>query len=149
VPVTFATDCSRGCAAGNSNAKRRVGGIAASEQNREKSKPHHNGSNPCDYRRFLDFEAIAAFHPDFTKRDVRVEVQNVEKPRKLRLKSTFNPYLHAGFRFVGGGIAYPVHNRGYNTVSVTNPAQPTLIAQGITTQFGWKQIVLNGSGLVT
>jgi hypothetical protein len=28
-----------------------------------------------------------------------VEVQNVEKPRKLRLKSTFNPYLHAGFRY--------------------------------------------------
>lgn len=48
---------------------------------------------------------------------------------------------------VGGGIAYAVHGKGCNTFSITNPAQPTLIASGNTAQFGWKQIVPNGSGL--
>jgi hypothetical protein len=49
--------------------------------------------------------------------------------------------------FVGGDIAYAVHNKGYNTLSLTNPAQPSLIAAANTAQFGWKQIVPNGSGL--
>jgi hypothetical protein len=58
----------------------------------------------------------------------------------------------ARFRlFVGDNIAYPVWYNGYNTISVTNPAQPSLISIGgegrVNGQLGWKQIVLNGSGL--
>ncbi len=49
--------------------------------------------------------------------------------------------------FVGGGIAYTVHGKGYNTVDVSAPAHPVLLAAGNTAQFGWKQIVANGSGL--
>ncbi len=49
--------------------------------------------------------------------------------------------------FVGGGIAYATHIRGYNTFSLANPAQPVLIAAGNTQQAGWGQIVANGSGL--
>lgn len=49
--------------------------------------------------------------------------------------------------FVGGGLAYPVHNRGYNTLDVSDPAAPRLLTHRPTAQFGWKQIVLNGSGL--
>ena len=48
---------------------------------------------------------------------------------------------------MGGDIAYAVHNKGYNTLSLTNPAQPALIAAANTAQFGWKQIAPNGSGL--
>ncbi len=48
--------------------------------------------------------------------------------------------------FVGGNIAYPVHTQGYNTIDVSNPVLPQLITSAPTTQFGWKQIVLNGSG---
>jgi hypothetical protein len=51
-----------------------------------------------------------------------------------------------GRLFVGNDIAYVVHSAGYNTFSLTNPAQPALIAQGATAQRGWKQIVLNGAG---
>jgi len=49
--------------------------------------------------------------------------------------------------FVGGGVAYTLHRTGYNTLDVSNPAEPVLITQGNTTQFGWRQIVANGSGL--
>ncbi len=49
--------------------------------------------------------------------------------------------------FVGGGIAYPVHRQGYNTIDVSDPTQPQIITSQNTPQFGWKQIVLNGSGL--
>ncbi len=49
--------------------------------------------------------------------------------------------------FVDGKIAYAVHNRGYNTIDVRNPATPVLLKNTTTAQQGWKQIVLNGSGL--
>jgi len=49
--------------------------------------------------------------------------------------------------FVGGGIAYHVHRRGYNTIDVSDPASLSLIQAGNTSQFGWKRIVVNGSGL--
>ena len=49
--------------------------------------------------------------------------------------------------FVGGGLAYTVHRQGYNTLDVSDPNNPTLIQGTTTPQFGWKQIVLNGSGL--
>jgi hypothetical protein len=50
--------------------------------------------------------------------------------------------------FVGGGNAYLVHTRGYNVFSVTNSAAPVLLLQNTTAQFGWKQVALNGSGLL-
>jgi uncharacterized repeat protein (TIGR01451 family) len=49
--------------------------------------------------------------------------------------------------FAGGKIAHATHTAGYNTFDLTNPTQPVLIKAGSTTQFGWKQIVANGSGL--
>lgn len=49
--------------------------------------------------------------------------------------------------FVDGKIAYAVHNRGYNTIDVGDPAAPVLLKNSTTAQLGWKQIVLNGSGL--
>ncbi len=49
--------------------------------------------------------------------------------------------------FVGDEIAYAVHRTGYNTFDLTDPANPVLIANGSTAQFGWRQIVDNGSGL--
>ena len=49
--------------------------------------------------------------------------------------------------FAGGHALYATHNRGYNTFDIDNPGHPNLIAAGTTAQFGWKQIVPNGSGL--
>ncbi|HMO67029.1 MAG TPA: hypothetical protein PKE47_17715, partial [Verrucomicrobiota bacterium] len=48
--------------------------------------------------------------------------------------------------FVGGGFAYVVHTRGYNTYGLAQPTAPVLVRAGLTPQFGWKQIALNGSG---
>ena len=63
--------------------------------------------------------------------------------------SVRSPILSTGIvrLFVGGGIAYTVHGKGYNTFSLANPTQPTLVAAGDTPQFGWRQLALNGSGL--
>lgn len=52
-----------------------------------------------------------------------------------------------GRLFVGGDIAYAVHTKGYNTFDVSGIGAPRLINAGNSAQFGWKQIVLNGSGL--
>lgn len=49
--------------------------------------------------------------------------------------------------FAGGGFALVTHTRGYNTFDLTDPSQPILVQVGGTGQFGWKQIVANGSGL--
>jgi hypothetical protein len=49
--------------------------------------------------------------------------------------------------FVGSDVAYTVNPRGYNTYSLADPRSPVLIASGNTQQFGWRQIVPNGSGL--
>ncbi len=51
-----------------------------------------------------------------------------------------------GRLFVGGGIAYLTHTRGYNAISVRNPAFPQLLSAGSSPQFGWKHLVVNGSG---
>ncbi len=48
---------------------------------------------------------------------------------------------------VGGGVAYSVHSKGTNTFSLADPLRPTLIAAANTTQFGWRDWALNGSGL--
>src|SRR5207247_1554896 len=65
------------------------------------------------------------------------------------LASVASPYISTPNRrlFVGGGIAYAVHGKGCNTFNLTNGVQPVLIAAGSTTQFGWKQLIPNGSGL--
>lgn len=51
--------------------------------------------------------------------------------------------------FVAEGIAYAVHNGGYNTFDLAVPSAPALIkAAAVTpgTLYGWKQLVSNGSG---
>lgn len=58
------------------------------------------------------------------------------------------PFLGINQRlFVGGGIAYTTHKNGYDTLNVAEPTKPELITFGKSTQFGWQQIVANGSGL--
>ncbi|MBI2926318.1 MAG: Ig-like domain-containing protein [Verrucomicrobia bacterium] len=49
--------------------------------------------------------------------------------------------------FVGGGLAYAIHRVGFNVFSLENPLAPALVRSITTSQFGWKQIVANGSGL--
>ncbi|MBN8249623.1 MAG: Ig-like domain-containing protein, partial [Verrucomicrobia bacterium] len=49
--------------------------------------------------------------------------------------------------FVGDTHAFAVHPRGCNIFDLLQPASPRLIAAGVTPQFGWKQMVPNGSGL--
>lgn len=49
--------------------------------------------------------------------------------------------------FVGGGVAYATHRSGYHTFDLSDPARPILLAFRNTAQFGWQQIVANGSGL--
>ena len=49
--------------------------------------------------------------------------------------------------FVGTGLAYAGHGRGYTIFSLANPNAPTLVNDVITAQLGWKQIVANGSGV--
>ncbi len=65
------------------------------------------------------------------------------------VSSVLSPFVAAGNQrvFVGGGLAYTVHRKGYNTIDVSDPAKPVLLTAGATAQFGWKQIVANGSGL--
>jgi hypothetical protein len=57
-----------------------------------------------------------------------------------------------GRLFVGGEVAYVTHTKGFNTFSVSDPANPRLLAAGDTRapfeQFGWKHTVANGSGRV-
>ncbi|MEQ1749468.1 MAG: Ig-like domain-containing protein [Prosthecobacter sp.] len=50
--------------------------------------------------------------------------------------------------FAGEGTLYATHTSGFNIVDTgTNPNAPTLVQNFNTAQFGWKQIVANGSGL--
>jgi hypothetical protein len=48
---------------------------------------------------------------------------------------------------IGGGVAYTVHGKGFNTFDLSDPANPTLLLARNTSQFGWEHIVPNGSGL--
>ncbi|MCW8138074.1 MAG: Ig-like domain-containing protein [Planctomycetota bacterium] len=47
----------------------------------------------------------------------------------------------------GGGVAYVVHGKGVNTFNLSSPLQPSLIQATNTTQFGWKELALDGTGL--
>ncbi len=49
--------------------------------------------------------------------------------------------------FMGGGLAYASHSRGYNIFRLTEPTSPLLQRDVSTTQFGWHQMAANGSGL--
>lgn len=72
------------------------------------------------------------------------------KPGKLVVSGSVSSPFVAGPNarlFAGGGIAYAVHGKGTNTFSLANPLQPTLITATNLNQFGWKHLVLNGSGL--
>ena len=48
--------------------------------------------------------------------------------------------------FIGSAIGYASHTSGYNTFNLADPFHPVLIQQRTTSQFGWKQIIANGSG---
>jgi hypothetical protein len=65
------------------------------------------------------------------------------------ISSVLSPFVAAPNQrlFVGGGIAYTVHRKGYNAIDLSDPTKPVLLTAGETTQFGWKQIIANGSGL--
>ncbi len=71
----------------------------------------------------------------------------------LRITSSvsFSGSTGAGGRrlrlFAGGPVLYAAHTAGYDTYDISDPLHPQLIAAGDTDQFGWKQIVTNGSGL--
>jgi len=59
---------------------------------------------------------------------------------------------HAGIPnrrlFAGGGVLFAVHGTGANSFSLADPLLPTPIAVGSNPQqFGWRHLVLNGSGL--
>ena len=49
--------------------------------------------------------------------------------------------------FCDGKTAYCTHSRGYEIVNVENPAALQLVRSHSDNQFGWKQMVANGSGL--
>lgn len=50
--------------------------------------------------------------------------------------------------FAGGGVLYAVHGTGVNSFSLADPLHPAPIAVGNSpAQFGWRHLVLNGSGL--
>lgn len=49
--------------------------------------------------------------------------------------------------FIGGGLAYATFTSGYNVFDLSDPNEPVLLRSVNTTQFGWKQIVSNGSGI--
>src|SRR5262249_20591101 len=49
--------------------------------------------------------------------------------------------------FVGGGFAYATVSNGVNVFSLKDPSNPNPVATANTTQRGWVQVALNGSGL--
>jgi hypothetical protein len=63
--------------------------------------------------------------------------------------SALSPFIATPNRrlSMGGGLAYTVHAKGYNVLDLTDPARPSLIRPGNTTQFGWRDLVSNGSGI--
>jgi hypothetical protein len=63
--------------------------------------------------------------------------------------SALSPFIATPNRrlSIGGGLAYTVHAKGYNVLDLTDPARPSLIRPGNTTQFGWRDLVSNGSGI--
>ena len=48
---------------------------------------------------------------------------------------------------VGGGTAWAVHPRGYDTFSLTDPSVPVLLSANVRVQFGWQDLAIDGTGL--
>ncbi|MGJ8697320.1 MAG: Ig-like domain-containing protein [Verrucomicrobiaceae bacterium] len=66
----------------------------------------------------------------------------------VAVTSGFNTWNGRMRLAVGGGVGYAVHRRGYDTVNLLDPAAPVGITTTATAQFGWKDVALNGSGLM-
>lgn len=49
--------------------------------------------------------------------------------------------------FAGDQLLYATYTSGYNVFSIREPAQPAFVRSVTTPQFGWKQLVSNGSGI--
>lgn len=49
--------------------------------------------------------------------------------------------------FAGDQLLYATFTSGYNVFSIAEPTQPAFVRTVTTPQFGWKQIVSNGSGI--
>lgn len=49
--------------------------------------------------------------------------------------------------FAGDDTLYALHTAGFNIVNTSNPLAPTLLSDFTNGQFGWKHIVMNGSGM--
>ncbi|MGE3165385.1 MAG: Ig-like domain-containing protein [Planctomycetota bacterium] len=49
--------------------------------------------------------------------------------------------------FVGGGVAYGVHNRGFNAFGLVNPTAPTLLRATSTAQLGWRDLAVDGAAI--
>lgn len=66
-----------------------------------------------------------------------------------RVDSVASPFVSSANRrlSIGGGVAYTVHGKGFNTFNLSDPAHPVLITAANNPQFGWEDIVPNGSGL--
>ncbi|MCI0536363.1 MAG: Ig-like domain-containing protein, partial [Verrucomicrobiales bacterium] len=47
----------------------------------------------------------------------------------------------------GDRVLYATYTSGFNIFNISNPAQPAFVRTVATPQFGWKQIVANGSGV--
>ncbi len=73
-------------------------------------------------------------------------------PAGLELVGSFFPALPAGLEvkdvFVADGVAWVTYPRGVITFDVSDPTNPRPLHTGSTGQFGWKQSVLNGTGLL-
>ena len=74
-----------------------------------------------------------------------------DSPPTIAQTMSVNGTAGAGGRrwrlFAGNDYLYIIHNRGYNTYDLADPLAPALIANGNTSQFGWKQLVDNGNQL--
>ncbi len=49
--------------------------------------------------------------------------------------------------FAATDTLYATHSKGFNVFDLTNPLLPTIVVAGNNPEFGWRQMVPNGSGL--
>lgn len=52
-----------------------------------------------------------------------------------------------GRLFAGTQEAYLVHRTGFRVIDISNPGEPQILTNGTSPQFGWRDLVANGSGL--
>ncbi len=73
-------------------------------------------------------------------------------PAGVDLLGSFFPALPVGMEvkdvFVADGVAWVTYQRGVITFDVGDPANPRPLRTSTTAAFGWKQTVLNGTGLM-